>query len=134
MTLSRAWFGNCGRQRESSGTAYSERMFYCTHGALGGTPWKEGRGVGGLIQESHGLILPEMKNQGIPGFGGLTMVLPVQDSFGSQLVWTWSQNGLRQTIEQCKARLANPNPATEHRFPPASLPLVVRPHPGRPKR
>ena len=79
LTRSRAWFGNCGRQRESPGTAYSERMFYCTHGALGGTPWKEGDGLGGLIHESHGWLLPFVANQGVSGVHGLTMVLPVQE-------------------------------------------------------
>jgi hypothetical protein len=122
MTLSRAWFENCGRQRESGGTGYTEKMFFCTHGAVGGTPWKAGNGVGGLIRESHGWILPTRENQGTPGFFGQTAVHPMHDSLGSQQVWNWSQNALRQTIEQCKARIANPDPATEHRFPPVPMP------------
>lgn len=129
LTRSRAWFGNCGRQRETRITVYNERMFYCTHGALGGTPWKEGNGLGGLIHESHGWLFPFVANQGVGGVHGLTMVLPVQDSFGSRQVWDWSQNALRGTIEDCKARLANPNPATEHYFGPAP-PLPPPPKPG----
>jgi hypothetical protein len=119
MTLSRSWFGNCGRQRESLATGYNEKMFFCTHGALGGTPWKEGHGVGGLIRESHGWLLPTMENQGVSGFFGQTMVHPRHDALESQRVWDWSVNALRKTIEQCKARLANPDPATEHHFSPA---------------
>jgi len=111
MTRSRAWFGNCGRQCESPGaTAYKEEFFYCTHGALGGLPWKEG-GLGGLIWESNGWLFPEVPNQGVPGFWGITAVSPELDALGSQQVRSWSQAALREAIDRCEARLTHPNPA-----------------------
>jgi hypothetical protein len=40
---SRMSFGNCGTQYTHS-TNYEQSFFVCTHGAMGGTPWKPGDG------------------------------------------------------------------------------------------
>ena len=50
--ISRGVFGNCGLRYFSAHTAYNLKSFYCTHGAMGGTPWSEA-GWDGKIYEDH---------------------------------------------------------------------------------
>ncbi len=46
---SREGFGNCA-ERGATGVAYTEKYFYGTHGAMGGTPWTVA-GASGKIEE-----------------------------------------------------------------------------------
>lgn len=72
LTLNRTWFGNTGRVSYSA--RYHEKLFWASHGAIGGDPassWS---------------------------FGGLTgpnslLTPPTIDSSGAESVWTWMRAG-----------------------------------------
>jgi len=127
-TFSRGWFGNCGRATHSGATQYRERDFHCTHGAVGGLPWKTGNSSG-AVEESKSWMFPTLGNRGVAppsqsllaslimqataglvGAGTATTVTPQVDGFGAQQVWSWIQAGLQQEIAGCQQRLADPNP------------------------
>jgi hypothetical protein len=100
--MSRAWFGNCGRRCELPlRTAYTERMFRCTHGGVGGTPWKEGKGLLGNVAESHGWV-------DVGGNFGQTALYPVQDVLESVEIMSWCQEVLGQAVGQTNDFLAQP--------------------------
>jgi hypothetical protein len=124
-TMSRAWFGNCGRAKSSRHTTYSEKWFVCTHGGVGGVPWAWG-GPTNAIEETHGwadwvLTRPFLQtfNEGLRGDSGKTNITPALDIHGAQQSWLWSQTALQQAIASCKTRLADPNPGP---WPPRDLP------------
>ncbi|WP_342077290.1 hypothetical protein [Yoonia sp. SS1-5] len=91
---SRESFGNCGRKHAAS-VAYTEKHFYCTHGGVGGCPWKE-NGKSGKIEEmdnstkAAAIVLMGQPAANIHDFTNVTVA---QDQQGSQASWTWmSQN------------------------------------------
>jgi hypothetical protein len=78
VTYSRPSFGNCGLQFTYPPTHYVQRLFSCTHGGVGGTPWTGGR-PSDLISESWELESDH------------TLVSYAQDQAVSPLVWLWVQ-------------------------------------------
>jgi hypothetical protein len=75
---SRASFGNAGRQYDPS-TEYSEAIFHCTHGAMGGMPYHVPAGA-----SANDLIV-----EGFPD--GVTNTTYAQDALGSDRVWYYVQ-------------------------------------------
>lgn len=73
---SRESFGSAGT-RWSPPTIYRQRFFVCTHGAVGGTYWKPGRG------ES----LNDLVDEGFPD--GKTAVTYAADKRASEAVWAY---------------------------------------------
>lgn len=122
-TFSRNWFGNCGRQVESSGTLYRERSFFCTHGGVGGVPWLTA-GESGAIEEDGSfmdaspfrrIMLP---GQSEHGNSGRTSITPTVDHLVSEQTWTWISGGLQEEVRKWSAA---------HEFAPSHRP---RPVPG----
>jgi hypothetical protein len=82
-TYSRLSFDNCGRLHGAA-TRYESNEFWCTHGAMGGTPWPvpAGRQPSDYVEETYG-DLP-------------TFVSYASDRAGSTRVWGWAQPKLRE--------------------------------------
>lgn len=75
---SRESFGNDGTSYYSSSTKYEQAFFLCTHGAMGGTHWKDDSKSGGtLIDEG--------------GYDGMTTITYDQDERMSGVVWTYAR-------------------------------------------
>jgi hypothetical protein len=91
--FSRNWFGNCGRSA-SNATTYTEKMFFGTHGALGGCPWKTS-GTKGAIVETNSWInaldsVNPFSSRKVAGTNnGETGLTPALDAAASQKVWSW---------------------------------------------
>lgn len=91
--FSRNFFGNCGRSASSS-TAYKEKIFFATHGALGGCPWKTA-GASGAIEETNAWVNtadswnPFSSRQVSGSNNGETALTPALDAAQSKKVWEW---------------------------------------------
>lgn len=95
---SRESFGNCGTKWEAT-VAYTEKYFYCTHGGVGGTPWKE-NGKSGKIEEMSnaqkaGAIIISPISTPIWNEHDFTNVTVEQDKAGSEASWKWMSQNLR---------------------------------------
>lgn len=77
---SRESFGNSGTSWNPGSTIYHQAFFLCTHGGVGGTPWKDG--------QPHEFI-----DEGIPD--GRTNVTFSQDARVSETVWQAAQPFIR---------------------------------------
>jgi hypothetical protein len=115
-TDSRGVFGNCGLRYFPSHTTYNIKSFYCTHGAMGGTPWTQA-GWDGKIYEDH---VPVSKGM-IILLGAATGTLPAAASYvrslrtnvtieqeraGSAAVHAWMTKNLGDEIARVKSRQA----------------------------
>lgn len=89
-TYSRSLFGNCGRKATSS-TTYVEKMFFCTHGGMGGLPWTTSN-ASGSIKEKHDISMP------FSGHSGATNVTPAVDRLVSAKVEQWMNNNFNLAI------------------------------------
>jgi len=103
--FSRNWFSNCGRTA-SKATAYSEKTFFATHGALGGCPWKKG-GANGAIVESNAWVdsldawVNPFSSRKVTGSNsGETALTPALDAAQSQKVWNWMSGHMTSEIRQ----------------------------------
>lgn len=118
-TFSRRWMGNCGRQIENRQiTDYRERMFHCTHGGVGGTPWFK-PGASGSIEEDFAFADGEtlryashMVKKYLPGTyddylgnSGKTNITPELDYLVSEQVWNWANTAFRDTLRRLSANL-----------------------------
>jgi hypothetical protein len=71
---SRESFGNCGKRVKAR--VSMEKEFFCTHGGLGGVPWKK---------------TPKGKKYIDEGFpDNATLVTPARDVAGAAEVWDWA--------------------------------------------
>jgi hypothetical protein len=78
---SRPFWGNCGTRMAAAFPMYHEEFFYCTHGAVGGTPYPaEYQNREGFIHE-RGEHLP-------------TKITAEEDKGGSNQVWDYMQAGI----------------------------------------
>ncbi|RYG91406.1 hypothetical protein EU803_09950 [Loktanella sp. IMCC34160] len=92
---SREIFGNCGRKAAGK-VFYLERSFHCTHGAMGGCPWKEA-GEDGYIEEVGAGFKTKAATFAAGGVLGLyalhkidkTKVKMKQELEGRDAVWAW---------------------------------------------
>jgi hypothetical protein len=100
-TFSRAWFENCGR-RASRETAYKEKSFFCSHGAVGGLPWTRGSATN-AIEETDGWVDVLQQNQGVRGQSGKLSITPEVDMFGAYQVQSWSNEILEREIALCES-------------------------------
>ena len=95
---SRESFGNCGRSAKAS-VAYTEKTFFCTHGGVGGTPWKT-NGKSGKIEELDtsdkvvATVLGGYAGKKMADEHDFTNVTVAQDEQGSQASWFWMSKNL----------------------------------------
>lgn len=104
-TRSRPSWGNCGRLGIPNGNL---GKFFCTHGGMGGTPWKQGSftPIGGKILEDipvqgvenaaryvAAMVLPGSRSAAVA-----TNVTPQQDKSGSDLVRIWARARWNQAL------------------------------------
>ena len=90
--LSRESFGNCGEVRIGGHGLDRKKLFNCTHGGMGGTPWS--KPIMGVIDEGA----PDYK----------TNVTVPMDEAGSADVQSWVLKHLFEAISDCRARLSKP--------------------------
>lgn len=107
-TRSRSSWGNCGTQYDTSKTKYTNKMFFCTHGAMGGMPWKSGNSKG-FIEEidedlpsartvavlSGSAALVVYTTSYIYHAASKTNVTVTMDRLGSQKVGAWMDSALQ---------------------------------------
>lgn len=120
---SREIFGNCAT-RAAGGVAYTSKTFFCTHGAMGGTPWTTA-GEHGRIREVDGsqrtgaravagavgrviggpLFGPMGERLGQAGADVVieTNVTLEQERAGSAAVWKWMSDNLTLARSQALA-------------------------------
>jgi hypothetical protein len=103
---SREGFGNCA-ERGATGVAYTEKYFYGTHGAMGGTPWTVA-GASGKIEEltSSNKIAAVALGTLLGGAAGgsaaksladhhdFTNVTLAQEKAAAAAVWEWMSGNL----------------------------------------
>ncbi len=116
--LSREWMGNCGRKVRGQ-TTYQEQSFFCTHGAVGGTPWnKPGRTGGGFIEEDVGVrgryqvqgsvagnVASALAHLVLESSVVRTKMTPLMDNRAAWRVWCWAEKALKTELANCQARL-----------------------------
>jgi len=96
---SRESFGNCGRKWNPA-VAYTEKTFFCTHGGVGGTPWKK-NGKSGKIEELEtkhkvaATLLGGYAGKKLADEHDFTNVTVEQDKQGSAASWTWMEQKLK---------------------------------------
>ena len=83
--FSRPYFGNCGTAWDPRSTDCKLRLFFGTHGALGGVPWKPAPG-----QPLNDKIREGLNTDG--SVAAPTNVTFLQDQTAHRLVGQWSQN------------------------------------------
>ena len=98
-TMSRHWFSNCGRTATKA-TNYVERVFFCTHGGIGGLPYAKGDAAG-AIDEDVDLSFTSFAHS------GATNVTPAVDNAVAAQVWQWMFGCLGREIAADKQRYAN---------------------------
>ena len=109
-TGSRSGFGGCGTKIEDeSATQYKSRHFYGTHGAMGGTPWKdikpnqkidESMPEERIVKMAATIALATqigpaalLANRFLPSVtGSVTQVTGAQDARCVRDVWDWTRN------------------------------------------
>lgn len=86
---SRMSFGNCGT-KFSPPTKYSQKFFWCTHGAMGGTPWTLPQGVSSneVIQEGT------LEDAYLRDWNARTNVTYAVDAARSVEIWNYCQSFL----------------------------------------
>jgi hypothetical protein len=103
---SREFFGNCATSA-AGGVVFDKQTFWCTHGAMGGTPWAKGNKAGGAkIEEmSNSEKIGAMIGAGaIPIIGGVaqravhqndyTNVTYDQEAAAGPNIWKWMTDRL----------------------------------------
>ncbi len=109
---SRTSFGNCG-EKAAVPAILKKKTFYCTHGAMGGTPWDRAN-EDGLIEEMDdkeravhraakmspgGTVISWLRTK-----GSETNVTLKQEREGTKAVWDW----MSKHIKTAKASEASP--------------------------
>lgn len=97
-TMSRYWFGNCGR-KASPGVKYLEKMFFCTHGGVGGVPWPTADAAGAIDEGWSDLAFANFAHS------GATNVTLAVEKLVSAKVWTWMTAHLTAELQSCGARI-----------------------------
>jgi LysM domain len=81
-TRSRPGWGNCGTRTAAANFTYDERFFFCTHGAVGGTPYPR------KYEDHQGFILEAGEHLS-------TKVTAREDDWGSKSVWEYMKEEIK---------------------------------------
>jgi len=116
-TLSRLSFGNCGLTTENPAVPVIPRKFFATHGGMGGVPWKTATNP--YTEEVRDTIweYPEVTP---------TKVTPAMDAVGSEVVWKYVWELVKNAWQNCMAELEKPP------FSLPSIPSLPNPNPSKP--
>lgn len=95
---SREMFGNCALKAKNKG-GYEEAFFLCTHGGVGGTPWKENGKSGKIEEMSTGQKVGATLAGGLAGKlwadqNDFTNVDVKQDAIGAKASGAWMNKKL----------------------------------------
>ncbi len=87
---SRPEFGNCGMKFVKP-TVYKEKLFFCTHGGLGGVPWSKASKTGAIVEDY------EVTNP-ITGRSDTTNVTLQLEKAGSKATGIWMNQALKKEL------------------------------------